>query len=195
MGQARVLKRLSLCFLLLLFPALSAFAADYAWAGAGVQTPRKGNGAATIELGGQWRTWYLGVDIAAYKNRPDNFSTMAIAVGLTPLNFATNSLRMRGIAASVGAALTLLSPAGRTVNYGGYIYYDPYYTPQVKTEFHALGEAMVRVPFLKIGRGRGDWPDRLFVQARAFGTPFERDLPRAFTGFSITLGWQGRAGR
>jgi hypothetical protein len=192
--QAFVLKRLIFCFLLLLFPALSALAADYVWAGAGVQTPEKGNGAPTIGLGGQWRIWYLGVEFAAYKNRPDNFTTTALSAGVTPLNFATNAVGSRGIVLSLGVAFTLLTAAAKTTNYGGYIYYDPYYTPEIKDEFHVLGEALVRVPFLKIGRGRAGTPDRLFVQGRVFGTPFESDLPRAFTGFSVTLGWQGRAG-
>jgi len=179
---------------LLLSQTFCALSADYMWAGLGVQTPEKGNGAPTIELGGQWRWWYLGVEIAAYKNKPDNFSTAALSVGLTPLNFATDKLRSRGIAVSFGAAFTLLSVAAKTVNYGGYVYYDPYYVPETESEFHVLGEALVRVPILKIGRGRGGWPDRLFVQARGFGTPFEDELPRAFNGFSVTLGWQGRAG-
>lgn len=188
------LKRYSFILIALLLPALSCVAADYMWAGIGVQTPEKGNGAPTLELGGQWPWWYMGFELAAYKNKPDNFSMAALAVGLTPLNFATDNLRSRGIAFSLGAAFTLLTPATKTINYGGYIYYDPYYTPEVKSEFHVLGEALVRVPFLKIGRGRSGWPDRLFVEARGFGTPFEDELPRAFNGFSVTLGWQGRAG-
>jgi hypothetical protein len=188
------MKSVPVAFLFLLTQNLAALAVDYVWAGAGVQTPEKGNGAPTIELGGQWPWWYMGLAFAGYKNRPDNFSTAALSVGFTPLNLATTALGSRGMALSLGAAFTLLTPATKTVNYGGTIYYDPYYTPEVKSEFHVLGEALVRVPFLQIGRGRAGIPDRLFAQGRVFGTPFEDDLPRAFTGFSITLGWQGRAG-
>jgi hypothetical protein len=184
--------RYNLLALALLLPALCAFAVDYVWIGAGVQTPERGNGAPTFGFGGQGRWWYAAVDIAAYSSKPDNFSTAAICVGMTPLNLATESLRQNGIAISMGLAFTLLSTAAKVKDYGGYYYYDPYY--ETESEFHVLGEALLRVPFLRIGRGRGGWPDRLFVQGRVFGTPFEDDLPRAFAGFAVTLGWQGRVG-
>ena len=188
------MKRCFSIIVALLFPALSAFAVDYAWVGAGVQTPEQGNGAPTFEFGGQGRWWYASFNLAAYSSEPDNFSTGSISVGLTPLNFATNSLRSCGIAVSMGLAFTLLTVAAKTQQYGGYYYYDPYYEPETESEFHVLGEALVRVPFMKIGRGRSGWPDRLFIGGRVFGTPIEDDLPRAFTGFSVTLGWQGRVG-
>ncbi len=188
------MKSVAVALFFSLSQTLSALAVDYVWAGGGVQTPEKGNGAPTIELGGQWPWWYMGFALAAYRDKPDNFSTAAIAVGLTPLNFTKTDLGSRGIALSLGVAFTLLTVAAKTTNYGGYVYYDPYYVPQTESEFHVLGEALVRVPFMQIGRGRGGVPDRLFVQGRIFGTPFEEDLPRAFTGFSVTVGWQGRAG-
>lgn len=178
----------------MLLPALSCVAADYMWVGAGVQTPERGNGAPTFELGGQWRWWYMGFNIAAYKSDPDNFSTAAISIGATPFNLLSEKLRQRGIAFSTGLAFTLLTVAAKTHQYGGYISWDPYYEPETDNEFHVLGEALLRVPFLTIRRSWFGTPHRLYVQSRVFGTPIEDDLSRAFTGFAITLGWQGRAG-
>jgi len=42
----------SLLIIVLLFPTLSGFGADYMWAGGGVQIPEHGNGAPTVEFGG-----------------------------------------------------------------------------------------------------------------------------------------------
>ena len=183
-----------LLIIIALFPALSCFAADYMWVGAGVQTPKHGNGAPVVEFGGQWRWWYMGVNIAAYKSFPDNFSVAAISLGATPLNLLSRKIHRSGVVVSTGVAFTLLTVAAKTVNYGGYTYWDPYYEPETDNEFHALGEVLVRVPFLTVGRRWSDWPHRLYIQARGFGSPVEDDMSRAFTGFSITLGWQGRSG-